>query len=231
MMLMIPDSTINAGAGHLTNTLALMVLGPFLAAEQGLEFAGVKDPLGAEFMGKPQFKALVGKLFPYERAPLLAPLAEGFFGVETGAPRSKIHPKIRKTVEAVQGALPLHQDIAETIPEIFGVEVPRWAAVADPYAEQFYKQQGYSEEDVARLTAVRPERYYLAPGIWTLAFENAPGLGELNRLLFDLDAAPLEMKGTIRSKITFWARNILGAQTGELRPSRTAQFEDVPIPR
>ena len=231
MMLMIPDSTINAGVGHLTSSLALMVLGPAFVAEQGLELAGIKDPLSAEFVGKPQFKNLVTQLFPYERAPLLAPLAEGFLGVDTGAPRSKIHPKIRKTVEVVQGVLPIHQDIAETIPEFFGVEVPRWAAVADPYAEQFYEQQGYSEEEVKRLTAVRPERYYLPPGVWTLIFENAPGLGEFNRMLFDLDAAPLEMKGTIRSKIAFWARNVLGAQTGEFRPSRTAQFEDVPIPR
>ena len=220
MMMFIPDSTINAGMRHLSTVLAAYVLLPTTL------FSGLSD----EHTLKPAFKNIVEEVFPYDRAPLLVPLAAevGLAPKQSEQRGVKIAPEITSAgrgIKKVMGAMPIHPAIVEPLVDLIGAKIAALPATIDPYRKEFYQNEGYTEEEAKKLAELIPERHYLPPGWASLAFENVPFLGELNKFLFDLTLRPMERLGT-RSKIVYAARNVLGIQTAEYRPSRVAAWEE-----
>ena len=212
----IPESTIHAGMHHMAYTLAL-----------GINSVMIWDELSGERLDPRITKIsprvnILKEIFPYERAPLMSPVLHAFGVVE--APPTRIHPDIAKYLEPIFGV-----DPGVLVPGLLtkykGVDIAR-GEVEDPYAEEWRIEMGYSEEEMERLGKLIPDRYYLSPGLWSIAFNNAPtGIIELNKLYFDLDVKPGEA-AHIRTKIFHWAgKATMGMDVVEIQRDTQARRE------
>jgi hypothetical protein len=147
-------------------------------------------------------------------------LSKGFGAVAEGSQRvaTKIHPLIGKLID-----------------DMYGTTLLRVPADVDPFVVYEGNLQQLTPELQDRIRAIqneypdagklRDQRYYILGGIWSMAFENTPFLGELNALLIRYEEEPLE-RTNIRGEILALSRGALGIDVSMTSPARTVKFEE-----
>jgi hypothetical protein len=229
MEVFLPESSVEAGLRHITQMAATyMVMGSFAADF----FSG--GALTAGGLREVKTMRVLEPVFDPERSPILGPLLADMSS--DAMPPKRLAKELGTVVEGTQSvATKIHPFIGKLIDDMYGTTLLRTPADIDPFVVYEGNLQQLSPEQQERIRAIqseypdagklRDQRYYIPGGIWSMAFENTPFLGELNALLIRYEEEPLE-RTNIRGEILALSRGVLGVDVSMTSPAKTVKFEE-----
>lgn len=226
-----PESSIETGLRHITQMAATLIVASSQAPD--LLSGGALTEGGAREV---KVMRVIEPVFDPERSPILAPLLAD---MSTDAmPPKKLASGVSAAAEATQlAATVVHPLIGKMIDDMYGTTFLRVPADVDPFivdeTGQNLKQLPPEEiERIRKLQAeypdagvLRDQRYYVRGGVWSMAFENTPLLGELNALLLRYEREPME-RTNLRGQILRVCRAALGIDVSMTSPQRTVKYEE-----
>jgi hypothetical protein len=229
MEVFLPESSVEAGLRHITQMAATyMVMGSFAADF----FSG--GALTAGGLREVKTMRVLEPVFDPERSPILGPLLADMSS--DAMPPKRLAKELGTVVEGTQSvAMKIHPFIGKLIDDMYGTTLLRTPADIDPFVVYEGNLQQLSPEQQERIRAIqseypdagklRDQRYYIPGGIWSMAFENTPFLGELNALLIRYEEEPLE-RTNIRGEILALSRGVLGVDVSMTSPAKAVKFEE-----
>ena len=219
-----PEPVIYAGMRHVASIAALTILSGSLATDAA---AGIFQPaderereqIDYEYGLGPSIEENLRQVADIENAPIPG-TALALLGTSEPIPR-RVHPWLTGITETV----------------FPGLKLLRVPGHQDPFITSAEQERERQLNEAAKAVGeLRPERYYLPPGGFSLAFENTPFLGELNQLFltqFDpqrlargeppVPSPVLERLSGTQGTMAAAARAVLQMQTAIVERHRTAR--------
>jgi hypothetical protein len=224
-----PESSVEGGLRHITQMLAtFLVMG---STAPDILFAGALTEGGLR-----EVKAMrvLEPVFDPERSPILGPLLADMSS--DAMPPKRLAPLFSAAATGTQQvATKIHPFIGKLIDDLYGTTLLRTPADIDPFVVYEQNLRQLTPEQQERIRAIqreypdagklRDQRYYIPGGVWSMAFENTPFLGELNALLLRYEQEPLE-RMNLRGEILRAARGALGIDISMTSPAKAVKFEE-----
>jgi len=214
----VPGATIMAGgAGAMTATDVLQTLAPVIDLERS-PLVGTGISMYAE------------RGYPQRLDPRIASALQSLVGMPVLRVPAVADPFQSGTLAATKEEFELRQRLADpNAPAIGQVNADGQPTdIIDMLGADYVRQvQQLNAGDIPAdvLAVAKDERFYLPPGIISLAFENSP-LGEINKELIRAETKPRERADALGKVAEFLRTYASGVDVIEVSPSKTAQQEE-----
>jgi hypothetical protein len=214
----LPESTIHAGFKHISGIVALSILGGTAAATVAKNT--VERGIGAR--GEPQFSVEdeVGQFDIFNRAfanlaSEMAPVDRGFIIGEVLAAADMTSSTYKRVDPSIVGLI-----------QSLGIPVTKREAATDTLHETALRDQGFTEEQIKALSKSGEDRYYIPPGLVSMAYQMAPMLVELNNVALMMKISDAATVSTLQERLIERAARIAGLSVDEVSQTVTAQREE-----
>lgn len=230
--LMLPESSVESAMKHTSTSFAALLN---LAGQFSRMVPGAKNLVDTEAAGVEgvNFLTAIQPIIDLERSPVAGPLIN-LYVQDRGYPK-RLDPVVaafmQKTMNMEILQVPADNDpfsgqTMVTVGDVGenGEPADFVSVMGDDYIKRV-QEMNKTDINLDDVETVRERRYYLAPGAYSIAFENTPGLGEFNQTLLSFSQRPQEEQDTM-GKLMYALRAYTGFDVAEVSPSKTAVREE-----